>query len=96
LVLISPEGPAVAGRYLYSKEGKMVASSEIKSHQRIGEHIVPKQMLIIWYQEGVSMQWELYKPELNVGIDPTTWSMPSTKNAIDLGIQTDPPKKLRR
>lgn len=85
LTLIKPAGPVVAGHYLYGGDGKMIASSEVKTHQNLGEHIIPKQILVIWYQEGVSMTWELHNPQINVGIDPSNWSMPNMKNSIDMG-----------
>lgn len=100
LTLIKPDVPVVAGHYMYGQNGKMMASSEVKSHQQVGEHIIPKQMLIIWYQEGVSMTWELHGPQINVGINPSQWLMPSTRNAIDMGQTaknpTAPPRRFRR
>src|SRR5581483_5503181 len=83
--LIDPQKQAVIGHYLYGADNKLQASSEIKSHQTVNGFIVPKEMLIIWYSEGVSLEWTLNNPRVNVGIDPSNWTMPQMRGAIDMG-----------
>ncbi len=85
LTLISPEKKAVVGHYLYDQNGKMTASTEVRSFQQSGGFTVPHEMLIIWYEEGVQFEWTLNSPKVNSGIDPQNWSMPEMKNSIDMG-----------
>jgi hypothetical protein len=83
--LIDPQKQAVIGHYLYGANGKLQASSEVKSHQNINGFIVPKEMFIIWYSEGVSLEWTLNNPRINTTINPSNWIMPTMRGAIDMG-----------
>lgn len=76
---------SIAGHYLYDQSGKMTASAEIKTVKNIGEHILPEQILIIWYQEGVSMEWIMRNHQINTGISPANWTMPVMANSIEMG-----------
>lgn len=85
VTLIDPTKKAVVGRYLYNQSEKMIASSEVKSFQNVNGHTVPKEMLIIWYEEGLRLDMMLGGARVNVGIEERNWSMPTSPNSIDMG-----------
>ena len=62
LTLVSPQKQAVIGHYLYNRAGKMTASTEVRSFQQIGEFVIPKEMLIIWYDERIQIGMEFEQP----------------------------------
>lgn len=84
-ILIDPQRSLVMGFYLYNRQGRMIASTEIEEYQNVGGHIIPKTMIIIWYEEGIVMEWELRNPQVNVAIHPNTWAMPDMRQKINMG-----------
>lgn len=85
VTLIEPTRPAIAGRYLYGGDGKMIASAEIQDYHEKNGLIIPKSLVIIWYEEGVIMEWTLLNPQINASINPAYWVMPTMKNSVDMG-----------
>lgn len=87
VTLIDPERTAVIGRYLYNSVGKLVASAETSDFNRDPQTgaLIPKKIFIIWYEEGVEMEWHLHNPKINTGINPNYWTMPNAKNKVDMG-----------
>lgn len=85
LTLIDPEKQVIIGHYLYGKNNKLQASSEVKSFNIVGEFIVPKEILIIWYDENITMNWTLVNIKLNTKINENNFIMPSMRNSIDMG-----------
>jgi len=85
VILIDPSRELVIGHYLYNSKGKLVASTEIKEFQQIGGYTVPKNVVIIWYGEGIRMEWSLSDVQLNVKINPETWQMPKMRRSINIG-----------
>lgn len=75
LILINPVEKKVKGRYLYNENDKMIASTEYQEEK----------ILIIWYEEGIILNWDLSSARKNVGIDPSFWIMPNMKNKINMG-----------
>jgi len=75
----------ILGRYIYTPNGDLVISSEVKEFYRIDGHIVSKINHIYWAEEDVVNQWIMNKPDLNSSIDPRMWQMPNMRNSIDLG-----------
>lgn len=85
LTLIDPNKQVVIGHYLYGANGKLQASSEVKSHQKVGEFTIPKELFVIWYSEGQTLELILNNPQINTGINSSNWVMPVQKNSIDMG-----------
>lgn len=84
VTLIEPTRPAIAGRYLYGADEKMIASAEIQEYFEEGGIIIPKSLVIIWYDEGLVMEWTLIDPKINAQIPENYWVMPTMKNSIDM------------
>lgn len=75
--LINPDTKLISGNYLY-RNGKLVASSEISGHH---PNRIPKNIFIIWYEEGITMEWQLNNPKTNVEINQTMWDLPLPKTS---------------
>jgi hypothetical protein len=87
MTLIDPQKVVIVGRYLYNQQGKMVVSTETQDwYQDPGtQAMIPRNLLIIWYEEGVVMEWNFHNPQVNTGINPQYWVMPAMRNKIDMG-----------
>jgi len=83
--LVNPENDTIIGHYVYNSKGKMIASSEVKDFYTIGKHMIPKNLLIIWYEEGLTLTFNLQNPLINTEIDPKNWAMPDMNKKIDMG-----------
>lgn len=81
VTLINPKTENVIGRYLYSKENKMLASTE---YQDFINNIATK-ILIIWYEEGITLDWDLSNVKINCEINSNFWEMPDIKDKINMG-----------
>ena len=81
MTLIDMNLKIVVGRYLYNQNEKIIASAE---YSEFVEKI-PRKILIIWYEEGVILNWDLSKVKINSDIDQRNWSMPDMKNKINMG-----------
>lgn len=82
--LIAKDNPRVLGNYLYNSQGKMIASTEISNHYEIQNVLVPKTMFITWHEEGLTMEWRLNSPQINVNISKSVWDLPSHLRKIEL------------
>lgn len=87
VTLIDPKKIAVVGRYLYNQKGMLSASAETQEFfvDPKTKALIPKKMYIIWYDEGIIMEWQLNNPKINVDISPSYWVMPTMKNKINMG-----------
>lgn len=84
--LIDPKKPAVIGRYLYDKKNNLVVSAEIQEFTTTETGILlPKTIFIVWFDEGVSMKWDLSNIELNSNINKSNWTMPNLEPQFDIG-----------
>ena len=79
--LIDPVEKLVVGRYLYNQEGKLIASTEYRDFF----NLFPRKIIIIWYEENVTLNWDLSKIKTNVKVDPKFWNMPETIKKINIG-----------
>jgi hypothetical protein len=91
--LIDPKTKAFVGHYLFNTNGLPIVSAEITSHHVINGYHFPKEMTIIWFDEGFQSVWSMEKPNVNVLIDPKNWEMPDMKDKIDLNGY-EPPIKV--
>lgn len=85
VTLIHPVDKVVVGRYLYNQDGKLIASTEYQDFFGLTKSFFPRKILIIWYEEGITLDWDLSDVQINVGINPQFWLMPDMKNKIDMG-----------
>lgn len=85
MTLVDPQRKIIVGRYLYNQQGKMVVSTETQGFytDRSGA-VIPQHILIIWYEEGVVMEWNLNNPQINTDISPSYWVMPVMRKSIDM------------
>lgn len=84
VTLIDRKNKRIIGHYLYNHEGKMEASAEVVEFQNIENHDIPANMVIIWYSEGIRMEWNINDPIINKNIDSSTWEMPQMNQMIDM------------
>jgi hypothetical protein len=76
--------PKILGNYLYNSQEKMIASTEIKDYYNINELFIPKTMFITWYEEGLIMEWNLEKPQVNVKIPESIWQIPNYHKKVEI------------
>lgn len=81
VTLIHPTQKVVVGRYLYNQNGKLIASTEYQDFS----NEIPRKIFIIWYEEGITLDWDLSQVRKNTGINPQFWEMPVMRNKIDMG-----------
>ena len=81
MTLIDPARKVVVGRYLYNHTGRMIASTEYQDFSGV----IPRKILIIWYEEAITLDWDLSGAQINAGISPAFWVMPEMRNKIDMG-----------
>ena len=84
VTLIDIQRKKIIGHYIYNNQEKMIASFEVKSTIKSGDHYLPKEVMIIWYEEGIFMELNFLNPAINTNIDPNNWQMPNM-NKIDMG-----------
>lgn len=81
MTLIDPTQKVVVGRYLYNTNGRMIASTEYQGFSGA----IPSKIFIIWYEEAITLEWDLSGAQINAGISPAFWVMPDMRNKIDMG-----------
>jgi hypothetical protein len=74
--LIEPSKKQIVGRYLYNEKGKLIASAEYSNFN----DQIPKNILIIWYEERIIMKWDLSEMKINSDINHILWIMPEKEN----------------
>jgi hypothetical protein len=83
--LISKEqNPRILGNYLYNSQGKMIASTEVSNYFDMNGLLVPKTMFITWYEEGLTMEWSLGQPQINVQIPESVWQIPNYPRKVEI------------
>lgn len=86
-ILIDVNKDLILGNYLYDKNFKLIASSEIKNYTIDSKtnSLVPKDILIIWYDENISMECKFSKIQTNLSIKEQNWEKPFVKNSLEIG-----------
>lgn len=69
----------VVGHYLF-KNNHLIASVEIEEF-----NVVPKKMVIHWYEENLTMIWNIEDYEVNPEISDKIWQKPSFKHEENIG-----------
>lgn len=84
VTMLDPKKLAIIGHYVY-EDGKLVASAEVYEHVVKEGYYLPSKILIRWYQENVTMVWQLNNLHINVRLDPSNWQMPHMRQQIEMG-----------
>ena len=84
VTLINKSKEYAIGHYMFDQTGKILISAEIKSFHTMGQSVVPREMDIIWFSEGVQVNWKMHNMKHNVPIDASNWRMPSIRDRINL------------
>ena len=79
------ESGIIKGSYLYGADGSMTASSEISEYDFLGKTFIPRKIHVIWYREGIAMEWTIRNATINTGIRKEFWVMPQIKPRFDIG-----------
>lgn len=82
VILIDPIFARVIGHYIYDVTGKLIVSSEITDFYNI---YFPKQIRIIWMDEGVCIDFYLDEPKLDCILEDKLWKLPNYKPKIEMG-----------
>ena len=72
------------GIYLFAGSGKMVASSEVSSRQMVNGTSMPRSLHVIWYDEGIVMDWTLESVYLGREVPHEAWVMPPMRPLVDI------------
>lgn len=75
---------SLKGVYLFAASGKMVASSEVSFKQVVSGRSIPRSLHVIWYDEGIVMDWTLGEVSLGSEMPSESWTMPSISPSIDI------------
>lgn len=78
------QNPRILGNYLYNSAGKMIASTEVSNHYEREGIFIPKSMFITWYEEGLTMEWNMGSPQVNVQIPESVWQIPNYPKKTEL------------
>jgi len=84
ITLIDKSRQAIAGHYLFNSKGVLIVSMETSEFQTINGHILPKMMHTIWYEENISINWNVISASANQSIGPEIWMMPSYAHSENL------------
>lgn len=82
--LIDLEKNAFYGHYIYNSYDEMMVSSEVKEYYYIEGSYYPKTIYINWFEENISVIWNLCQPQINVQFNENSWKMPSNYKKINL------------
>lgn len=85
VTIIENKSNKILGNYLYNNVGRLIASSEIKEHCLVEGLILPKKISIVWYDEGISMEWTFNHMIINKKINNNVWNKPNIYPIIDIG-----------
>jgi hypothetical protein len=80
-ILVDPIRKRYLGSYVTTREGKLIASSEVTEWQ--GN--VPKVITLNWYEENVVLKLKLNDPQVNTFISGDRWIMPDINPKINMG-----------
>lgn len=81
--LIDKEDKKIVGHRLYENH-KLIASSTILDHELRGEAWIPTTILVEWYEEKVSVLFNLISSDVNVEIPDTEFNLPNKTPLIPL------------
>ena len=93
IILVDPLKKAIIGHYLYDENNNVIVSTEVLEFHNVDGNLLPAIMRTIWYQEDITMEWELEEPKINQTIPSNTFDMPNMRHKIDLGQQRPPPQR---
>lgn len=82
--LVSVSG-VIKGNYLYGEDGSMTASSEIEEYGYLDGEFIPRKIHVIWYKEGITMDWNIRNATLDASIRDEVWVMPQIRPKFDIG-----------
>jgi len=74
VILIDPIKEIIAGKYLYNKNGILIASAEYSANT----------IVMNWYEENLILTFDISKKQIDSKIDPQVWQMPKYQNSINL------------
>ena len=74
VTIIDPKTQTIIGHYIY-QNNIIVCSAETYEQSKI---------ILRWYEEDITMIWEIYNQQTNISLDNSNWIMPSDKVMVDL------------
>ena len=83
--LIDQKNKSIICHYIIRLDGTIAASTEITGFKKVDGVSIPTNILIIWHDENITMEWELSKSKVNQYISDEKWEMPSYDEKVDMG-----------
>lgn len=83
-MVIDPTKRSIIGHYIY-EDNILICSAEVFEDKKMYGMSVPAKMVIKWYQEDITMVWELDQQSINPTIFPKMWNMPDKYRKIYIG-----------
>lgn len=80
VLLIDPKKQICIGRYLYNSDNQLIASAEYRNFNQN----IPLNILIIWYEEQITLNLDLTNISVNQNLNSNYWIMPDINPRIDL------------
>jgi hypothetical protein len=84
VTLIDPKLQLIIGHYIFKQDGTPVASSEVEEWQSTPYGHFPKNIIVQWHEENVSVRFILSDPKINTTIPKETWKMPNKQPKVDM------------
>jgi len=84
--LIDRHKKVIVGHYLHDNE-RLLVSSEILDWESFSGFIFPTKMRVIWYEENVTLDWDLLRPGYRLDSYPPmyrSWKVPQGDLMIDM------------
>jgi hypothetical protein len=87
VTIISPDKQAIVGHFIY-QDDHIVCSAEVFEQIELNGYNLPSKIVVRWYDENITMVWNLEDQTVNQPIDRNTWQMPSNRRQIDMSNPT--------
>jgi hypothetical protein len=75
-IMVNPKTKLIVSRSIYDNNKNLIAVSEIKSCQTVEGFILPKQIIMVWYQENIHLNLIINFSSVNKEINKGLWIMP--------------------
>ena len=87
VTILDPNKRAIVGHFIY--QDRLICSAEVFEQTEISGYNLPSRIIVRWYDENITMIWELEDQVINQPIDRGVWQMPSYRRKIDMTNPSD-------
>lgn len=83
--IIDSKTKKILANNLYDSDGKIIVKATISQHQMISDYVIPKKINIVWYEEGIQMEWTFNQVKVDQSINSSIWKKPDIRPSINIG-----------